>query len=107
MKIIMDSGPTNNDIPPPTDTQVDNYTYMDDENASPSDKRKSLQSPRVPGASGYALGSSTIHIPPNPFIVDMFTSFRRGLSHYLLMEWVEGGELFSVTRRTLYVEIFL
>jgi len=93
MKIINNAayGPNDQSTLPPTDTQLDNYTYMDTEGAS--QRRRSLQ------LGGYALASRW-NIPPSPFIVDLFTSFRKGLSHYLVMEWVEGGELFSVVRRT-------
>jgi serine/threonine protein kinase len=39
-------------------------------------------------------------LPSHPFLVDLFTSFRKGGTHYLLMEWVEGGELFSTAKRS-------
>lgn len=38
-------------------------------------------------------------LPSHPFVVDLFTSFRKGMTHYYLMEWVEGGELFSTVKR--------
>jgi hypothetical protein len=39
-------------------------------------------------------------LPSHPFLVDLFTSFRKGSTHYMLMEWVEGGELFSTAKRS-------
>lgn len=42
----------------------------------------------------------TVPMPIHPFLVEQITSFQTDNKLYLMMEWLGGGELFSVLRRT-------
>jgi len=54
----------------------------------------------IAAEGGAGGGQRVLALPSHPFVVDVFTWFRKGQSHYLLMEWVEGGQLFSTAKRT-------
>lgn len=64
---------------------------------------RETDAPPIWEGSKEAVSYSTsleISMPTHPFLVEPLTTFHTDNKLYLMMEWLGGGELFSVLRRT-------